>query len=313
MNSKNAFADAFDSTNFTFTLGAFFIVLALFFKLGGYPFHVYVPDVYQASPFITIFFLSVLTKTSFLLVLVKILILFMPHIKSLSYILYISAIGSLVSGCFGALLQTDVKRFIGYTSINQLGFLLSVLSVWSETSVSTLFIYLFIYLSSFIPFIIILSQIYNVSATNEASQELNNFSHFRVLLNNSDLNLSILLALFIFSMMGLPPLLGFFGKYFLFFEILKSKFYFLFAFTLFISVLSSFYYLVFFSQLFFFDASKKKLDFKFFLDSVKHPRLFRIISTCESKANDFKWSYFLLIFTIIVTYLPLLAFIFNFI
>jgi len=248
-----------ESSVFCIYLGSFFIVLGFFFKIGSFPFTNYVPDAYEASSYLTIFFLSVLIKFSLFFFLLRLLFdVFIVLNYPLSILLYVVCIGSLVIGCLGALIQTNLKRFIAYSSITQLGFLLSGLACFDVFILKFIIIYVFIYLLSFIVFLVILD-----NTCNSEGERITDISQLRMIDNPA---ISIILSLCIFSMMGLPPLSGFFIKYFLFIQLFKHGLYFLFFFVLLTSVVSCFYYLVFFSQLFFFDKNSKdfsKYQFKF--------------------------------------------------
>ena len=114
------------SPNLILGLGAAFIIISVIFKLGGYPFNMYVPDVYESSPTFVIFFLSVLVKGTFFLYLIRLLAYVLFDLNFFcSIVLALSAVSSILIGCAGGLIQNNIKRLFGYASVNQLGFLLA--------------------------------------------------------------------------------------------------------------------------------------------------------------------------------------------
>ena len=231
------------------------IFFSFFFKISAFPCHVWVADVYEGvwTP-ITAFF-AIVIKCCLILffirllfdVLFNVLIFFQP-------LFILSALGSIFIGSFGALKQVRIKRFLAYTSISQVGFILlgivsgNILGLFA--SILYLALYIIMSLIFFCVFlniehiilkknIIYLSDLYGLSYyTNEASKHL---------------------ALTILSMAGLPPLGGFIGKLFLYFAIIESRLDFILWISLIISLISTYYYLNFARYLFFEKHIKIKL------------------------------------------------------
>lgn len=165
------------------------------------------------------------------------------------------SIGSIVVGSFSALKQVRIKRFLAYTSISQVGFILLGVSSGNILGLSAALMYLILYIGMNLLFftiflniehiilkknIVYLSDLYGLSCyTNETGKHL---------------------ALTILSMAGLPPLGGFIGKLFLYFAIISSHLDFILVISLFISLISTYYYLNFVRYLFF----EKHLEIKLF-------------------------------------------------
>jgi len=109
---------------FFLVFGLILFFLTFLFKIGLFPVHFYVADLYEASPYSVIFFFSSVVKPIFLLFFLKLFEHFIFNFFYFSAFLFFIAFFSVLLGLLGALQQTNIKRFLGYTSINQLGFLL---------------------------------------------------------------------------------------------------------------------------------------------------------------------------------------------
>lgn len=148
------------------------------------------------------------------------------------------AIGSMIVGAFGALKQTRIKRFIAYTSINQVGFLLLGIASCNLIGLISIFIYLILYiLMNIIFFSIILNTEHIITQRNMIY--LSDFYMFSLFNNET----SKYLVLTLMSMAGLPPLGGFIGKLFLYFSIIEARLDYILILSLLISILSTYYYL----------------------------------------------------------------------
>ena len=156
----------------------------------------------------------------------------------------VSAVSSMLIGSIGGLNQNNIKRLFGYASVNQLGFLLAGLSVSSYFSFKITIFYFFIYTLVASIFLFIISSTYNASM----GRSIQYLSELKSLPNlapsvPSTVPLHFIFVFSVFSMCGLPPLAGFFAKYFLMFEILKGGSFLMIFFILLSSALSAFYYL----------------------------------------------------------------------
>lgn len=243
---------------------ALFLVLAGFlFKLSSYPFHFWTPDVYEGSPLIVTAFFAIVVKFAiffFFLRLYNFVFLFFDN-----KFLLIPALGSIVIGSLGALKQQKIKRFVAYTSINQVGFLLLALHNASFLGNCAAILHILIYtIMSFglFAFLLGVSNFFdNISLT--FLHDLKNFSQ-----NNSTVSWAFTLILF--SMAGVPPLGGFFGKYFILLSSLMHGSYFqlnIVILVLFVNVISSFYYIRIIRYIWF-GSPKMKSYFYFYNESV---------------------------------------------
>ena len=156
------------------------------------------------------------------------------------------ASGSIIFGALGALVQTKIKRFVGYTSINQMGYLFIGISSGTSLGLQTSFVFLYLYLVMTILFLSILLYV-NDFHTGKDVLFINQLNLF----GSRHRNLSVILAIVLFSMAGIPPLAGFFGKFLLLFSAYQAGNYSLVFLGLSLNVISAFYYLRFVKCMFF--------------------------------------------------------------
>jgi len=150
----------------------------------------------------------------------------------------LSAITSMVGGAFYALVEKRIRKFLAYSSISQMGFLLSGITYGTIQCLTAAIIFLIIYIIMNLGLFIIL-----LNTTNKKdNRPLLYITDLQFFTENNALY-SILLTVILFSMAGIPPLAGFFGKYFLFLTIFQAKGYLLVICGLFSSVISAYYYL----------------------------------------------------------------------
>lgn len=232
---------AYDST-FILKVIAFTLVISFLIKLGCAPFHMWVPDVYEGIPTFMTLILSVVMKSVFFLFFIKLVAYLLANgINSIKTLLILSAGSSIVIGCFGALFQKKIKRILAYSSINNIGYMLIGLSVDSTVGIKTSIMYSFFY---FIAVLILFMVILNSKEIDEEGNSINAIVYTSDLhkLKNSKILLSIFI-LTLFSLAGIPPLSGFFIKFFILKEAIFSKMYALAIIGAFSSVISAFYYI----------------------------------------------------------------------
>jgi NADH-quinone oxidoreductase subunit N len=238
-----------------------FIFFGFWFKLSIFPCHAWTPDVYEGvlSP-VTLFFATIVKLCVFSF-FVRVLFFLLGGSAFIFFwqpLFLLAAAGSIVFGALGALLQTKLKRFIGYTSINQMGYLFIGVSSGDLLGLQASFLYLFFYLIMGFSFFSILLHVSNKDTGKEVL-----FVNQLGLLGLQHRNLAAILAVVLFSMAGVPPLSGFFGKFFLFFSAFQAGNHGLVFLGLVMNVVSAFYYLRIVKCIFF-DARKAKTPFFFF-------------------------------------------------
>lgn len=203
--------------------------------------------------------LSVVIKSVFFLFFIKLVAYLLANgINSIKILLILSAGSSIVIGCFGALNQKKIKRILAYSSINNMGYMLIGLSVDSTVGIKTSIMYSFFY---FIAVLILFMIILNSKEIDEQGNPINAIVYTSDLhkLKSSKLVLSIFI-LTLFSLAGIPPLSGFFIKFFILKEAIFSKMYALAIIGAFSSVISAFYYIHLVKKTLFDNNEMKKLE-----------------------------------------------------
>nr|NP_042534.1 NADH dehydrogenasesubunit 2 [Acanthamoeba castellanii]Q37376.1 RecName: Full=NADH-ubiquinone oxidoreductase chain 2; AltName: Full=NADH dehydrogenase subunit 2 [Acanthamoeba castellanii]AAD11827.1 NADH dehydrogenase, subunit 2 [Acanthamoeba castellanii]AOS85697.1 Nad2 [Acanthamoeba castellanii] len=231
-----------DSSFFSFSgflIGFLLLTVGFLFKLGSAPFHMWMPDVYEGSPLLITAYLSTLPKISLIFVIFKLYYYVFFEVFLFSQGLFtLTALFSILLGSIAAIYQVKLKRMLTYSMITNTGYLLLGLSFGD---ISGIYITIF-YLISYI-FIMIGLFFCFLSLRDRSSgllvKRINLFSN--LLEVNPSLSFSIFILLF--SIAGIPPLLGFYSKFFLFLFSLKYKMYWMTILFVIFSVVSVFYYI----------------------------------------------------------------------
>jgi len=229
-------------------IGLLFIILSFFFKLGIFPCLVWLIDIYESLPFALIFILITLYKFILFLIFIRLIInVFFPLTFIWQPILLISGISSLSISCIGALLQYKLKRFIGYTSVNQISYIILGLSCGTNEGIMASYNFLIFYIiinTLFFSFLIF-SQLTKKNYTEY--RYLTDLTNFSTSLPNSILFIFIII---IISIISLLPIVNFFIKYDLLINLLQISNLVIFLILIF-SVISAFYYIRLLKILFF--------------------------------------------------------------
>ena len=219
------------------TIGMVFLVSGLAFKLAAVPFHMWVPDVYEGSPTAVTGFFAVITKFAAFALFMRVLAgPFAEMVKEWQMIVIALSVGSMALGAFGALAQKNIKRLMAYSSIGHVGYALMGFAAGNENAVQAALVYLTLYafmaLGSFACILAMRTEgVYAESIEDLAGlSRQNRFFAFG-------------LMVMMFSMAGLPPLAGFFAKFYVFAAALDAGLIFLAIFGALTSVVSAFYYL----------------------------------------------------------------------
>lgn len=240
----------FESTNDISTgllLGSVFLLIGILFKLGAVPFHMWVPDVYDGVSTIVTAVFSIVPKIAIFTLLLRIsLYFFSVNYFFLQQIILYSAIFSIIIGTLGALYQNKLKKLLAYSAISHVGFLLIGFSNLNNFSLFSLFFYISIY--------IIISL--NIFALILGLRKNNSYLKFKkinefVLLFKSNKLLAINFSLILFSIAGIPPLVGFYSKFYIFVSAIESKTYLVAIIAAIFSVIASMYYIRLIKLMFF--------------------------------------------------------------
>jgi NADH-quinone oxidoreductase subunit N len=244
-------------------IGILFVSIALLFKVAAAPFHMWSPDVYEGSPTpVTAFFSSVPKVALLALYLRLFFYTFYDFIAVWQDLLLLCAMISMVWGSIAALSQTRIKRLMAYSGIVNIGYMLIGIASGTITSVVGLLVYLFIYVVMTIGFFsfILGTQNYKTKRLNVYLLDLTN-------LGKTNIVLGLAVSLILFSMIGLPPLAGFFGKMYLFFAAMNSNLYIVAILGVMSSVVAAFYYIRLI-KLMFFEMSSKRFTLYKQMDQV---------------------------------------------
>lgn len=227
-------------------VGFVFLLSGLFFKMPAAPFHNWVPDVYEGSPTMVTAFFAVLPKLAIFGFFIQLLYFVIPFlILYWSPLMYFSGLLSLVFGTFGALYQSSIKRFLAYGTISHIGFMLFSLSTGTVEGVQGAIVYLFVYLIMSLGFFSLLVGVRR--AYGYKMRELYDL----FFLQRSYPAVSLVLTINLFSMAGVPPLAGFFSKFYILIALIRAEMYFFSVIVVIISAISCAYYIRFVRNMFF--------------------------------------------------------------
>jgi NADH-quinone oxidoreductase subunit N len=217
----------------------YFLVFGFLFKLAAFPCHLWAPEVYDGSPHpITAIFVLPIKIATFGFFLRLLNYTFADLYFIWSYIIWMSAFFSMIWGCLGALSEQILKRFIAYSSINQMGFLFMGLACGTFEGLRAALIYLFLYILMNLGFFILFLNT-REEKSNRALTYLSDFNDYA----QKNYLYSVTFVIILFSMAGIPPLGGFFGKYFLFLHSFEVGHVLLVIIGMITSLIATYYYL----------------------------------------------------------------------
>ena len=238
-------------------LALIFILVGFLFKLSAAPFHFWAPDVYEGSPTSVTAFFSIVPKISIFGILIKLFFVSFYELAVLwQPLLIASGILSLFVGAFGAFAQKKIKRLLVYSSIGHLGFMFLGLSCLTIEGLQSMLSYLVFYILMTIQVFACILSLKDVSS----GQRIRYLEDLKYLYQNHPL-LGLSFILNFFSMAGIPPLVGFCAKFYVFFAALGSSLYFFVFMALLSSIVSCFYYLRFIKFIYFHRSSSCSVNY----------------------------------------------------
>ena len=246
-------ADTVSSNNYGLTFGIVFILVGLSFKISAVPFHMWAPDVYEGSPTPVTLFFSIVPKIAALTVFIR--FLYIPFINMIDQwqpILIFISIASMIFGAVAAIGQKNLKRLMAYSSIGHIGYALAGLSVGTNEGLQSSIVYISIYIVMNLGFFSCLLMMKKNDLYFETIEDLSGLSK-----NHPILSLCFLIVLF--SLAGIPPLAGFFAKFYIFKSVIEQSMYFLAIVGLLSTVIAAFYYLRIIKVIYF-DEQREKYD-----------------------------------------------------
>jgi len=215
------------------------ILLGLLFKLYVVPFHFWVGDVYQGSPYFGAFFFSFVSFFPFFLFLVKMYTLFFYFFFYNFYLsIYLLMALTMLTGSIGAMSSKDIRSVIAYSSVNAMGYFLTYFLNPDLITLKNVFFFIFVYVLSLFGVWIILGNFKEITSFRiiENYHSLGSIFKSKVLM-------TLTFALFFFSLGGIPPFLAFLAKIFLLQNLMKEQFYFVVCLVLVTTILSFYFYL----------------------------------------------------------------------
>jgi len=241
------------STQYGLTFGIVFILVGLAFKISAVPFHMWAPDVYQGSPTSVTMFFAILPKIAALTVIIRFLYVpFVNMIDQWQMIVIFLSIASMIFGAVAAIGQKNLKRLVAYSSIGHMGYALAGLTTGTNEGIQSSIIYISIYL---VMNLALFSCMFMMRRNENYFENIDDLSGLSK--NHPILSFSMLIILF--SLAGIPPLAGFFAKFYIFKAVIEQSMYFLAIVGLLSTVIAAFYYLRII-KIIYFDPEKEKYD-----------------------------------------------------
>jgi NADH-quinone oxidoreductase subunit N len=226
-----------DGTSLGVIFGLVFILAGLAFKISAVPFHMWTPDVYEGAPTPVTAFFAAAPKIAAMALLVRVVEQAFPHITAQwQQIIVFVAIASMALGAFAAIGQQNIKRLLAYSSIGHIGFALVGLSAGTAGGVEGVAIYMAIYL------VTTLGTFGCVLAMRREGGYVEDIDDLAGLSKTHPM-MAFILAMLMFSLAGIPPLAGFFAKWYVFVAAVEAKLYALAVIGVVTSVVGAYYYL----------------------------------------------------------------------
>ena len=227
----------YENLNLGLIFGLVFVMVGLAFKVSAVPFHMWTPDVYEGAPnSITAFFAIVPKIAAVALIYRFCLVPFENFYLEWSQIVIFLSVASMFLGAIAAIAQSNIKRLLAYSSIGHIGYILIALVAANDDGVKASSIYMFSYM---VMNIAIFTILLSIKVKNEY---LVNISDLKGLSKSNPI-VSLSISIIMLSMAGIPPFVGFFGKFYVFIAAIENELYVLSILGVLASVISAYYYL----------------------------------------------------------------------
>jgi NADH-quinone oxidoreductase subunit N len=231
-------------------VGLTFVIAGLAFKVSAVPFHMWTPDVYEGAPTPVTAFFAAAPKIAAIALFMRVMIgPFGDLVEQWQQILVLISILSMALGAFAAINQDNIKRLMAYSSIGNIGYALIGLATGTAVGVRGILIYMTIYMITTIGAFACILTMRRQGRTVESISDLAGLS-------KTSPGIALALAIFMFSLAGIPPLAGFFGKLYVFLAAIESGLYALAVIGVLTSVVGAFYYLRIVKLMYFDDAAE---------------------------------------------------------
>jgi len=225
-----------EQVNLGLIFGLVFIIAGLAFKVSAVPFHMWTPDVYEGAPTPVTAFFAAAPKVAAMAMFIRAMTAAFPNVTpDWQQIVVFISIASMVLGAFAAIGQTNIKRLMAYSSIGHMGFALVGLAAGSQEGVKGVVIYLSIYL------VMTLGTFACILAMRRKNGTVETIADLSGLARNNPM-MAFVLAMLMFSLAGIPPLAGFFAKFYVFLAAIQAGLYILAVIGVLASVVGAYYY-----------------------------------------------------------------------
>ena len=218
-------------------LATVFLVTGLIFKVGAVPLHMWVPDVYEGAPTTITAFMSVGPKAAAFAILLRIFLDAMaPAADIWVVVVAVIAVLTMALGSFVALVQTNIKRMLAYSSIAPAGFVLLGLVAGGPDGVASVMLYLLIYVFMNLGIFAIIIMMRSGNVSGEAIEDYAGFA-------KSHRGLALLMLIFLFSLASIPPTAGFFAKFYILVALVEQGYVGLAVIAVLLSAVAAFFYI----------------------------------------------------------------------
>lgn len=218
-------------------LGFIFFFAGMAFKISIVPFHLWTADVYEGAPVNVTSYLSVISKGAAIFIFIIVLFTVFPVIISgWQKIIYVTAVLTMTIGNLFAIRQQNLKRFLAFSSISQAGYILLGIIGGNQLGMASVIYYILVYIFSNLAVFGVVAAISNA----KAKENIDDYNG----LYQTNPGLSLIMLLGLFSLAGIPPVAGFFGKFFLFTAAAQKGFYILVLIAVLNTIVSLYYYLL---------------------------------------------------------------------
>ncbi len=239
--------------NLGLIFGLVFLMAGFAFKISAVPFHMWTPDVYEGAPTPVTAFFAAAPKLAAMALTVRVLITAFPAVTlQWQQIVVFLSIASMALGAFAAIGQTNIKRLMAYSSIGHMGYALVGLAAGTAEGVEGVIVYLAIYLA------MTLGTFACILAMKRGGRMVEDIDQLAGLSRTSPM-MAFLLAMLLFSLAGIPPLAGFFAKFYVFLAAIHSGLYALAVIGVLLSVVGAYYYLRI-VKIMYFDAPAERFE-----------------------------------------------------
>lgn len=226
-------------TNYVFIVGVALFIIGFMFKIGVFPFHMWIPDVYDGAPTVISGMLSTAGKIAAVGTILP--IIFTLNILSFKLIFSVAAVATMMYGNIIALAQTNIKRLLAYSSIASAGYIFVGVAAMNEFALKGIAYYLIAYTFMQLGAFIIASIL---EKKDDGSRDYKNveIDYYKGLGKRNPV-IATYMTLFLFSLAGIPPFAGFWGKYYLFYAAIQANLIWLSVVGILLSLIGVYYYI----------------------------------------------------------------------